>query len=807
MSSKKSSASPVANSHWLAKRSSLHFWLTLVATISVCVGNMRAEEKPFSARDSIETTIFSDPYTRDPEAVAKISPTGRLAFIVTSKGDLATNTLTSTLHVLSMLEVKEYLNSELIDKPHLREIFHVTRTPQAQQINSYGSLITDARWASDSKSVLALVEGVGGRRHVLRIDVANMRTFDLTPNTDDVVDFSESHGTVAYLVKEAMPSSTTVGVPINSSATVLTGISLFHILFSKEFPDLISYLPKCSLWVHYRGKNLHLDGKGDWAFPSRVTNNLRLAISPDGQSLISARAVPEVSSAWSTYKTARGQLQLPPSRTVADRQGRGLEWLWQYIYIDLKHNAFHPLVDAPSTFFSGYGDVSLAVWSQDNRKVLFTGSYLSLGDKQRSMRELPCAVAIYSVDDRESSCIAGDRFPARNQQLRAVRFGASPDEVITTWSDEDRESNETYVRAGTSWELTGRGGGKETLSSASLPAVFVRQDIDVPPSLWARQAKTDSPKEIWNPNPQLKSFNLGTASVYHWQDASGYIWRGGLVLPQHYMKGCLYPLVIQTHGFHNDHEFLLDGSYTTGFAARPLASAGIVVLQMEDRPDRHVVPPSEEASLTVAGIEAAIDHLDRDGVIDASRVGIIGFSRTHWYVESALIHAPSRYRAAALIDGIDQSYMTYMLFAPDLVGAAREHEDANGGEPFGPGIQRWLKTAVGFNLDKVKTPVRIEALGRLSVLGEWETYSSLYQQGKPVDLIYIPDGQHILQKPQERYASQQGNVDWFRFWLQNYERPNPEDRDQYMRWERLRALQEASTKDTQSTQDGLSKPN
>ena len=43
---------------------------------------------------------------------------------------------------------------------------------------------------------------------------------------------------------------------------------------------------------------------------------------------------------------------------------------------------------------------------------------------------------------------------------------------------------------------------------------------------------------------------------------------------------------------------------------------------------------------------------------------------------------------------------------------------------------------------------------------------------KPVDLIYIPDAQHILQKPKQRYASQQGNVDRFRFWLPGYEDPD-----------------------------------
>jgi len=61
-----------------------------------------------------------------------------------------------------------------------------------------------------------------------------------------------------------------------------------------------------------------------------------------------------------------------------------------------------------------------------------------------------------------------------------------------------------------------------------------------------------------------------------------------------------------------------------------------------------------------------------------------------------------------------------------------------------------MKHAPGFNLDKVMTPLRVEAIGKMSVLGEWEIYSILTQQNKPVDLIYFPDGQHILQAPLDR---------------------------------------------------------
>ena len=35
----------------------------------------------------------------------------------------------------------------------------------------------------------------------------------------------------------------------------------------------------------------------------------------------------------------------------------------------------------------------------------------------------------------------------------------------------------------------------------------------------------------------------------------------------------------------------------------------------------------------------------------------------------------------------------------------------------------------------------------MSVLAEWEMYSSLMMEDKPVDLIYFPTGQHIHQNP------------------------------------------------------------
>jgi len=40
-----------------------------------------------------------------------------------------------------------------------------------------------------------------------------------------------------------------------------------------------------------------------------------------------------------------------------------------------------------------------------------------------------------------------------------------------------------------------------------------------------------------------------------------------------------------------------------------------------------------------------------------------------------------------------------------------------------------------------------------------------------------------------RIASQGGSVDWFRFWLQGYEDPDPSKADQFKRWRGLKKVQ------------------
>jgi len=67
-------------------------------------------------------------------------------------------------------------------------------------------------------------------------------------------------------------------------------------------------------------------------------------------------------------------------------------------------------------------------------------------------------------------------------------------------------------------------------------------------------------------------------------------------------------------------------------------------------------------------------------------------------------------------------------------------------------------------------------------------------------LMVFKAQEHILTNPAARLASQGGSVDWFRFWLQDYEDPDPAKAEQYKRWRGLRELQVENEKNSTAAQ-------
>jgi dipeptidyl aminopeptidase/acylaminoacyl peptidase len=430
-------------------------------------------------------------------------------------------------------------------------------------------------------------------------------------------------------------------------------------------------------------------------------------------------------------------------------------------------------------------------WSSDGQAIVLPGTYLKSKENAPSR---PC-VAVVDLASNTATCVEilkGKTETGTEEgfhHIEEARFlGGDKQRVLVRFHSHD----DFFLIGATDYRRSAKGAWQVVRQREDIPdvafnglQVTVKQAFNEPPLLVATYNHTS--RVILDPNPQLKNIELGRADIYIWKDKQGRQWKGGLFKPQNYKLGERYPLVIQTHGF-SESKFIPSGAFPTAFAARELAAAGILVLQVSEG----VCPiaTSEEGPCTVAGYEAAANRLVSQGLVDPAKIGIIGFSRSCFYVMETLTTASIHFKAASITDGVMYTYLQYLASGAPGTDFASESDSMMGAQPFGVGLQAWLKRSPGFNLDKVNAPLLVVGEGRSSVLGMWEPYAGLRYLHNPVDLIVLNTHEHVLTNPAVRIASQGGSVDWFRFWLQGYEDPDPAKAEQYARWHEFRKLQQ-----------------
>lgn len=336
--------------------------------------------------------------------------------------------------------------------------------------------------------------------------------------------------------------------------------------------------------------------------------------------------------------------------------------------------------------------------------------------------------------------------------------------------------------------------GQNNFSSDGLKVVGVLEQTLTPPDLFVHDLGTNETRILTDLNPEWRDIAVQPANRVEWRDRFGYLCNGLLVKPSDYDPRKRYPLVILTKVWW-DQEFIGDTHYQTAFPPQSLASAGFMVLMantsrmdsLDHDPALKKFPGKMgQAEEFMAMIDGALDALSDRGLIDRNNVGIMGFSHTSWLVDIMLSHTKIPFRAASSADSGLWNYGLYWSGNLPVSSA----EEFMGGPPFGPTLQNWLRYSPGFNSVNVSTPILMEYTDRAPLnnnIDGLELYVLLRRQKKAADLIFYPGGEHVLDRPFQRVASLQRNVDWFRFWMQGIERTAPTyDPEQYIRWRLLR---------------------
>jgi len=750
------------------------------------------DKRPFTVQDSIETSYIIDPVAstiieiRDTQPVGSpiFSPDRKHFLLITQRGILKENHLEATIWLFDQIAVSDYVRGKSPSQPVPRAIARFSAPGNTPAISN-------VRWLDSSQvAFLAKDRSPYQQLFIARIDRGSPHA--ITPHNEYVSAFDISGNVVAYT--SLIPPQPAKGS--EDDIVDVTGKNIYTLLFSR--PRAIEDVDEEQLQTYASGLHILRNGKELPVTFRTGDGQLRLfiptlSLSPDGRWLITVAPVGKIPSGWEAYEPNSKwdvlRLRQDNAYAVADEN----PWkASQYVLIDVQSGDVSPLVDAPA----GRGLIFLAptkaFWLEDSRRAILTNTFLPVNkDSDQKERTTSPAVVVANIQERtlRPICFLQQTLPPSERlSVENILWGPSSHQLTIVYTGNSGSKTakiERYtLRPDDSWE--------QTVSSIDEPpaelSLSVEQDLDHPPVLVGRVPSHTEKVLIWDPNPQLKRVILGKVTRYSWNDKFGNKRRGLLALPPDYDPHIRYPLVIQPYGYDPD-RFFADGAFTTGYGGRALAAKGIVVLQMETLMTHYRLP--DEGSFQVEGFKSAIHQLAEDGFIDRGHVGILGFSYTCFHVLQAITHQPDLFEAALITDGVNTSYMQYLL-ATDHGVVQEQFEQTIGAKPFGRGLLQWYGSSPGFNFDMTRTPLLISALERGQLLEQWENYSCLRKLNKPVDMVWLrkENAPHILVQPAQRFLSQQMTVDWFGFWLKGFEEPDPEKTAQYRRWRELRRLRD-----------------
>jgi hypothetical protein len=725
--------------------------------LSASVAALR--KRPVTVADSIQMTRLGDPSYTDGApskgAVAKFSPDGKHLVVILKKGNLEANTNEYFLVL--------FQTAEVFQSPEPRVLVSLASSSNRPAIDN-------VLWLDDNDTILFLGERPGEPTQLYSLKCSSKKLTKLTRPATAPTSFVTTASGEVIVYTARNPVS-----PFLTESVKRRGIAVT----SEDVTDLIrggyggGEYDDHSLFINRAGKN----SESKIATQGRIiVDQPQMSVSPDGAYLLIQTEAAHVSNTWSEYED---QFLKVATRQPAPKGGH--TGIYQYELVDTVTGVSQVLLDAPVPSVG-----SEVAWSPDSKSVVVSDVYLPLSvddPAERELRKAHTFLVEFRIPTRELVKISQEDLRLFNWDPKTGLIACDVGRIDSLTG---KTTPKTYFRK--SGEIWSKASAPEQTGVPSLPDIVLDESMNTPPHIVAVDPPSGRKSILMDLNPQFQNLALARVEEITWKDSRGHEVKGGLYWPPDYVAGKKYPVVIQTHGWNPD-RFWMDGPWPTAFAAQALAGNGFFVLQVPD-PDWHIMVTPKEAPSAMTSYEGAIDYLDRRGLIDRNRVGITGFSRTYWYVTYTLTHSKHHFAAAALADGVDYGYIQYMLFSNADSAGVGGFEQVYGGPPYGKSMPQWLEQSPAFLMNKIETPLRIQTLYPDSLLSDWSWYSGLSRLGKPVEMIYIPEGTHILEKPWDRLISQQGDVDWFCFWLKGEEDSDPAKAEQYARWHELRKLQE-----------------
>lgn len=401
--------------------------------------------------------------------------------------------------------------------------------------------------------------------------------------------------------------------------------------------------------------------------------------------------------------------------------------------------------------------------------------------------------------DIQLSVVSGDRRARRvdcsvplctRKAITGIQWRPQSDEVLFTIA----EPEEGLAQSIFGWDLgTGTvrqvvrsgglvNGGRNESSMcgvSSVVLVCVTAEPDQPPMLERIDLETGARGVLFDPNAALALAIREHVQVrlLRWSDRHGQVFTGQYYLAQG-GEGMAAPLFVTYYrcpGF-------VRGGYGDEWPLASLAGHGISALCI-NQVRGYRLDAVERYGQGLSAVRSVVDLLSQSGEIDATKVGMGGLSFgtevTMWTaMNSKLLTAasmsspvlsPTYYLAGSMKGDAFFSILKdlWQVEAPDST------------------TERWQTLSPALNLDRVCVPMLMQ-IPEQEYLFSLDYAIPLIHKRR-LDLYAFPNEPHQKFQPRHKLAVYERNLDWFRFWLQNYRQPGIAKSEQYAYWEAMKS--------------------
>ncbi len=732
-------------------------------------------------RDVVEFTKILQPDDQNDDALHdQVSPDGNYAFIVIRKADIDSDT---NRYRIQLLDVRpDRLAAQTVPSPVT--VFSLN----ARDDFTYDdAAVQQVKWHGN-RTLLFLARLDGPLPQVYSLDVVMRKLVRLTSEKNLIVsyDASQDLGRIVYSVIVPNP-------PQRKGAhdVVVGSQSFWSVKFGQD--DVKAQQRKYQYFVVDAGSGRAPRALGA-SFPERNGANPTVSMSPDGQWALLPRYEPDRTSTW------EGLYPLVAEFSTKLSLGKKMDPLGYFLdaitYVPRRMTAWHlddgkeqTVVDAPDDAAPNASQFRPdRLWQTATGSVVLAGTMLPAGADGKTS---PASHVIeYWPGSGRWADIA--TLNGRTAGAYATRTG-----FLVIDGDKHREFQRLPNGA---WQESAGETSRNDATAASWSLRTI-QGLNLPPDVYAFGPSGEK-KPMTRLNPQYDPNAWGTMKPYSWRTAQGREWNGGLMHAAGMDEHGRYPLLIQTYGF-DANRFYLDGPFdgaSSAFAGRAFLRHGILVLAVPYRASNDTSQDWDPKTFEDFndGVRSAVEALVKEGRVDPTKVGIIGWSATGERVLRLLTFGDVPLRAATMADANANTLFSYTITYGRMDTTWARKEGSNEGPPFGDGLAGWVRNDSSLHTDCIRAPLRIESYGP-NVGNNWDLYALLRRQYKPAEMIVIPTGAHSLGAPGDRMASLQGNVDWFGFWLAGQTRTEPlwaaetqaSVASQYARWQQMQTLHKA----------------